>query len=339
MARPKSIYEIDPYNRLVVNDTGRKSLLPKFRTVLDGQFKISPNNDLYYHVKAPSSNTQDTPNQIKLKGEWSLTKDHDLRFTFDKSSRAPASSELTIQGQILDVKDNSLLFAVTTLSNTRTRTTYVLTLQGSWRADKNNRLTFQLRREHGKYDILTFSCAWEIGSNNQLIYKYEKAELLRKNRTTHTLIFKGRWDIKENLRISYLLGVDSESAITFNASASVFEKNYIKYQVSIGLSKNRRPTESSITLSGVWKLYRDTGLLFEIKYADGSVSSIVFGAAARLTERDTISFRLRDEIRNRDIGVELELSRKFLKGNGEAFLRFIKNKKEAAILAGAGWRW
>jgi hypothetical protein len=339
MPRPRSIYEIDPYNRLVVNDAGRKSLIPKFRIVLDGQFYTDHDNSLYYHVKAPVSGAQETPSQIKFKGVWSLTKDHTLRFTLDRSSRAPASGELTIEGEILDVNDNSLLFAVTTLSDTGTRTTYVLTLQGSWKVDENNRLTFQLRRERGIYDILTFNCAWEINDGNQLIYRYEKAELLRKKRTTHTLVFKGHWDIKENLRISYLLGVDSENAITFNASASVFEKNYVKYQVGIGLSGSRRPVRNSITLSGVWKVYKDTGLLFEVKYADGSVSSIVFGAEARLTDRDTISFRLRDEIRNRDIGVELELTRKFLKGDGEAFLRFIKDREEVAILAGAGWRW
>jgi hypothetical protein len=339
MIRSRSVYEVDPYNRLVVNDGGRDGLLPKFRTVTDGRFCIDEDNGLSYHIKAPVSGAQDIPSQIRFKGEWSLTKDHDLRFTFDRSSRTSSSGELTIQGEILDVNENSLLFSVTTLSKTGTETTYVLNLRGSWLADKNNRLAFQLKRELGKYDILTLNAAWEIGPGHELVYQYEKAELLRKKKTTHTLVFKGHWDIKENLKISYLLGAGSDSSFTFSASASVFEKNYIKYQVAIKVSGARKPAGTAITLSGVWKLSRDTGLLFEIRYADGSVSSIVFGAQARLTERDTLTFRLRNEIMNKDIGVELELQRKFLKGDGEAFLRFIKNRGEAAILAGAGWRW
>jgi len=33
-------YELDPYNRLILNRTGKKGRLTKFRRVLDGRFRI-----------------------------------------------------------------------------------------------------------------------------------------------------------------------------------------------------------------------------------------------------------------------------------------------------------
>lgn len=53
---------------------------------------------------------------------------------------------------------------------------------------------------------------------------------------------------------------------------------------------------------------------------------------------DKISFKLRNE-RNREIGGELKLTRKTLKGDGEAFLRFLKSKRETAVIVSAGFRW
>lgn len=38
--REKVTYESDPHNRLVITKNGRKNKLPRFRQVLDGQFKI-----------------------------------------------------------------------------------------------------------------------------------------------------------------------------------------------------------------------------------------------------------------------------------------------------------
>jgi hypothetical protein len=42
---------------------------------------------------------------------------------------------------------------------------------------------------------------------------------------------------------------------------------------------------------------------------------------------------------NRDIVSSVELSRNILKGDGEAFIRLLKSKGEAAIYAGSVWRW
>ena len=81
------------------------------------------------------------------------------------------------------------------------------------------------------------------------------------------------------------------------------------------------------------------GLVFEIEYEDKKVKALVFGADARLTDRDTVSFRLRCGPENDGLGIDLELSRKILEGDGEAFLRMLATCRESAIYAGAAWQW
>lgn len=332
-------YEIDPYNRLVINDSGKKSDLPKFRRVIDGRFKTDEDNNLSYHIKAPYPEDERVPRQIKLKGEWSLTDDHELCLTLDTLGRSTLGDRITLQGQILDVNKNSLLFAVTTTTKDGTRSTYALDLNGTWKADENNRLSFHVKREGGRYDILSFDGAWEIDKNHQIVYQYEKSRLVRKKRESHTLTFKGYWDIKDAVRISYLLGAGTDSSFDFNASAGIFKSNYIKYELGVGLSGRPDPVRRTVTLSGRWAIKRGSGLTFEIGYGNNKMRRLVFGADAMLTDKDTISFKLKNDTENKDMGVSLELSHKLLKGDGEAFMRLLRSNKESAVYVGAAWRW
>lgn len=332
-------YEIDPYNRIVVQGSGSDNDLPKFRKVLDGRFMTDKNNNLSYRIKTPVREDEGIPNQIMLRGEWSLTDDHELRLTLDKWGRKTFGDEIMLQGEILDVNENSLLFAMTTTTKENTRSTYVLNLGGSWKANGSNRLSFHVRKEKGRYDILTFSGAWEINKNHQIIYQYEKSRLVRKKRETHTLIFKGYWDIKDKMRISYVLSEDSNSRFDFETSAGIFKEGYIKYELGIGLADRTKPLIKTVTLYGRWSLKKDIGLIFEIEYENKNTKAIVFGADAKLTDNDTISFKLKDDTENKDIDVNLELSHKILKGDGEAFLRLLGSCGEGAIYAGAAWQW
>ena len=341
-------YEIDPHNRLVVKETIKKrkkeitrfkrTHLPRFRKVVDGHFKIDKGNTLTYHVKAPVPRDTSIPHQVKLKGKWSLTKSHDLRLTLDKWGRQTFGDQLTLQGNIIDVKKNSLLFAVTTRTKEATKSTRILKLQGSWQADKNNRLGFWVRKEEGRHDILTFNGMWKINKNHQIIYRYEKAELIRRHKKIHTIIFKGHWDIKDKARISYVIDRNTNSIFHFQTSLGIFKDNYIKYEVGIKLSDRPKPTRKTITLFGKWKLKKNIGLIFEVEYGDKKVQAIVFGGEAKLTDKDTVSFRLKNNL-NKDITANLKLSRKILKGDGETFVRALKSKRESAVFVGGGWRF
>jgi hypothetical protein len=332
-------YEIDPYNRLVVSGSGKSSGLPKFRRVIDGRFSLDKGNNLSYRVKSPLPEDGNIPHQIKLKGEWSLTDDHDLRLTLDGQGRQTFGDRITLQGEILDVNKNSLLFAVTTTTKDNTGSTYLLDLAGTWKADENNRLSFNVKKEDGRYDILSFNGIWEINKNHQIIYQYEKARLIRKKRELRALIFKGYWDIKDAVRVSYLLGKGTDSSFDFRTSAGIFREKYIKYELGIGSTGRTDPVRRTVTLFGRWSLKKDAGLIFEIEYENKKTKRIIFGAEARLTDKDTVSFKLKNDMENKDIGVDLELSRKILKGDGEAFLRLLKSNRESAVYAGAAWRW
>ncbi len=93
-----------------------------------------------------------------------------------------------------------------------------------------------------------------------------------------------------------------------------------------------------VTLFGKWKIKKGIGLVFEIEREDGKIQAIVFGAEAKLTDKGTVSFNLRNSL-NKEIGAELELSHDILGRDGQAFLRLLKSKQESTILAGVGWRW
>ena len=333
-------YEVDPHNRLIIKKTGKRTRVERFRQVLDGKFRVSADNSLTYHIKAPTREGVGAPHQVKLKGKWLLDKNHNLEFTLDKVRSQVSGDKLTLQGEILGVDKNSLLFSVTTRTEKSSQSIYALKLEGSWQADKNNRLCFRVKKEQGRDDILTFDGIWQIGKNYQLIYQYTKAKLSRSQREIHTLIFKGYWDIRDKTRLSYVLERGSGQSCSFNfrTSVGVFKDRYIKYRLGIGLTHRQEPVEKTITFFGSWKVNKATGLTFEVEYEKRRVQSIVFGAEVELTDKDTLLFNLRNDV-NKGLGVELKLSHKFLKGSGEAFLRAIKTRGETAILVGAGGRW
>jgi len=331
-------YEVDPRNRLVISDTGKKTKLPRFRQVLSGRFKTDKNNSLFYLIKAPAPQGARIPHQIKLQGNWFLTDDHNLQLTLNKWGRQTLGDKLTLQGRILDVRKNSLLFSVTTKTKENVQSTYILKLAGTWQADKHNRLTFRIKRGQGRDDFLTFKGAWEINKQHQVIYRYEKAQLIRKQKRIHTLTFKGYWDIKDKARLYYVLDKRSDSVFAFKTDLGIFKDKYIRYKVGIGVLDKGEPRTRVITLYGTWKIKKGIGLTFEIEYENKKIHAIVFGAKAKLTPKDKISFKLRNE-RNKKIGEELKLSHKILKGDGESFLRFLKSKDETAVIIGEGFRW
>ncbi|MDD3905799.1 MAG: hypothetical protein PHS46_04600 [Candidatus Omnitrophica bacterium] len=323
-------YEVDPYNRLVIADDGSTGDLPKFRQAIDGQFKLDEYNNLSYRVKAPLSEGDDIPHQVDIGGSWRLGDKHELRLAVEQASRKTFGDEITLQGDILDVDKNSLLFSITTRTKAGGRSTYIMALKGVWKADENNRLSFYARRENGNTDALVFNGAWEINKNHQIVYRYEK---------THELVFKGHWDIKEKFRLTYLMDVNSSSAFEFKVGAGVMKEDYIAYEAGIGFQRGLKKIKKRITLYGAWKLKKDTGLVFEIEYESGEFYSILFGADCALGRGGVVSFKLKEGVSGRDLGMSVKLSRDILGGDGELFMRALASRRELAVYAGAAWRF
>ena len=335
--REKIKYEIDPYNRLVAIDESLS--LPKQRRVIEGLFAMGRDNSLEYRIKSPAGSSENIPYQVKLRGSWSLTANHDLRFSIDKSAGGASGDALTIAGDIIDAKRDALLFSVTTKRGEGMSTTYVLEVAGHWQSDRNNRLSFRVKRAKDRYDTLLFEAGWELDQNNEIIYRYEKSQLRRRLKVLRCLTLHGQWNIGGNGVLAYEMDAKSNSTLRFKASLGICGQDYIKYEVGIVLASRLRPVKRTITLFGAWRLKRGSALFFDVECSDGTIYSISFSAEARLTPRDTISFKLKDEFGRNDLGMRFELNHALLEGDGNAFLRVMRLRGESAVFIGAGLRW
>ncbi len=304
-AREKITYEIDPHNRLIAKKTGKASGVKRHRQILDGRFKIGKGNSLTYHVK--KSSRSDTPQQVKLSGRYSLERDRDLVLTLNKWSNQVEGNKLIIKGQLLDAKDDELSFIVGTRDSRRNASIYILKLSGAWRADKHNRLSFNVTRKRGAANDLTLKGAWKLNNNNEIAYTHSKARLKTKEKIKNALAFKGRWDITEKNRISYILNKEIDSCFDFKVAFIRARKSGLEYKIGIGAT----PATKKMTLSGAWKLSKKTGLSFEIPCRGGRVQGIAFGVKRRLGKDGTLEFKLKDRR-----GKELETSQGFFAGVG-----------------------
>ena len=322
-------YEVDPHNRLIYEKTGEESEVPGFRTVLDGSFEIDENNYVTYHVK--KSQRSDIPQQVKLRGGWSLDKEHNLVLTLDKWGNQIAGNKLTVESELIDAKDNRLSFAVTSKDSEGNDHIYIVKLGGRWQADEYNRLSFNIEKEKGITDRITLQGAWEVNQQNELIYTYEKSA---RGKETKTITLKGYCDITERYRIKYVLNKEIESEFDFKVSVGKPVGRGLEYEIGVGAS----PSKKTITLFGNWKVNKKMGLLFEMPYAEGKINSVIFGAWGKLDKNLNLEMRLENKI-GEDLGIDVKLSRRILEGQGEAFIRALRSQKEVSIVAGVGFRW
>jgi hypothetical protein len=248
--KERVLYEVDPHNRLVIKKSGRASNLKRFRKVVEGRFKTDTENKLYYEVSKPSQS--DVPQKIKFSGEYSLDKSHNLIYRLDKWGDQYAGNRLRLKGGIIDAKSNEIVFLISSKE-----ASYTMSLRGAWHADKNNRLSFGVEKEGDKPDELAFFNAWKIGRNNEIIYRYGRDSSIALN---------GTWDIKDKATLSYVLDKDMRSGFDFRVSAGQMvprkEKSYLKFDVSIDISKRKR-INRKIIFCGTCRLSEDKEILLE----------------------------------------------------------------------------
>ncbi len=315
-------YEVDPFNRLVI---------PRFRTILDGKFQISKGNFLSYRVKNPSSSPIQ---QLKLSGNWTLDKDYNLVLILNKENNQRQGDKLTLTGEIIDVKGDELVFSLSTKDYGQGTRFYLLKLGGRWQVDKYNRMTFLVSKETGIVDTLTFLGSWEVNRQNQLTYTYSKVDLKTKDKLIRLITFKGYWDINEKNRLSYVLNKEINSRLDFRVSLGKPVNRGLQYEIGIGAGGARK----KILLFGSWKLNERIGLTFEIPAEGGRNQSILLGATCKLDKGYNLELKLKNT-RHEDMGIDLKLSRTFLKGLGQAYIEALKEGREISLVAGMGFRW
>jgi hypothetical protein len=325
MPGTKIRYEVDPFNRLVKDTAG-------LRRVLDGEFKIGRGNSLSYLVK--SSLGSGAPQELKLRGKWSLNKEHNLVFTLDKENTQVSGSKLTLRGEIIQARADKIEFSISSRDSNGQAHLYLLSLSGVWQADKYNRLKFLAQRKQEAFDELTLSSTWEVNRRNELTYTYIKERLKTKEKSRHQLTFAGYWEITRKLRLIYQLDKTLGSYFDFSASLAEPLPRGLRYEIGVGL----RPKTKKITLFGSWRLNPRVGLEFEMPTEQGKIRAIVFGANVRLAPGRLLELKLKNSL-NQPLGLTLKLSQTLFKDQGEAFIQALKEGKEISLRAGLGFRW
>lgn len=272
-----------------------------------------------------------------LRGSWRLGKRHELQY---RRRRDGGEEEVMLSGALFEAKPTGLVLRVLEQSQSGEIVHRLLTLRGRWQADAKNRLSFLVERERGLEDRLTFSGAWQLDGNNGLLYRFDRVDLRTKSHRTHTLTFRGHWDLDGARRLAYVLDQTSDSTFRFRGAfqtgSLAAKEGKIRYQLGVEAEGKKRL--KTVTLFGKWKLSKDLSLELEVPYADGSARGIRFGAAYAFDHSSALIGRLTTQ-KGRPLGLELILTKEFLRGQGEAFVRLKRSLEEQAVEGGVRFKW
>ncbi|PIQ86096.1 MAG: hypothetical protein COV73_05085 [Candidatus Omnitrophica bacterium CG11_big_fil_rev_8_21_14_0_20_43_6] len=226
--------------------------------------------------------------------------------------------------------DALVIETIQTESKTRRQHLRILRFKGTWHANQQNELCFEVASRKGPPQTYTFKGTWKINNNQQIKYTLAGGH--------NTLLFKGHWQITSQNRLTYLLEGSSTSRFEFKVqleSPTLFpKKGQIRYRLGTGIRRSRLAKGAPIvTLYGEWKFGRNLGLIFEMDYGQGRVRAMEFGAKVTF-ERNNLIFTLKNEL-GQPLGITLTMTHKFLKSfDAEAFIRLTSRQQEQGAEAG-----
>ena len=233
---------------------------------------------------------------------------------------------IAVEGDLLVIETIQTLEGDTlTGAPTRLR---ILKLKGTWRANEENELCFDVALHKGATETYTFKGAWKINQNQQIEYSSGDGPDI--------LTFKGFWDISSANRLVYALEGSSSSRFEFKVqleSPSFYPKEgQIRYRIGIGVRENRLTVpDQVIILYGEWKFSRTLGLVFEMEYLRGVIQALKFAAELDFTKNDQISFNLTVK-EGEPLGFNVVFTHDFIKQHdAQAFVRLKKIREEYAV--------
>jgi len=334
-------YEIDNLNRLIISKPYSPNSPLRKKTIVEGYFKSDKNKLSYYIESRDKKIKGEIPlHKIVFSGKWSLVKDHNLRFTLNKSLTQIFGNTLELKGEIIKVDTRGLTFRLRKRTTPTKRNIEDIYLSGFWQADSNNRLVLNIRRRKEKDNMgnLIFEGVWSLNKKNQLIYRYERAGLKAKQKAEKTIIFNGYWQPGKR-RLTYQLKNCRDSFFSFKASIRTSslraDKDKIKYEVGIEYKTKRNRKKKiirQINLFGRWKIRKDLSLDFEMKYPEEKFKALNFGSTWYIKNDKEIAAKLKNK-KGEDIGFEVCFTKRFLK-DSEFFARISKNSKNKKIETG-----
>ncbi len=278
---------------------------------------------------------------IVAEGKWSLTSGHQLIYTVRRSKRLEGRQRLNLRTELIEARANALVFLLAAQGKDNNYQFKRLELKGKWRTDKYNRLQFLVKKLNNRFDTLTFQGAWGL-KRNTLVYTCKQESIKTKKKITRTLRFKGFWEINQRNRLTYILDAKNQSIFEFKAYLEtpnlIGKQGVIKYRVGIGARTSKAFKEKVISLYGVWKLERKTGVSLVIDYADRKAKAIKFGAFVRIKPKGKLELNLKTRA-GKDLGISLTFSQRFLKTNAEWFLKLIREAKGPGFKIGINIPW
>ncbi len=271
-----------------------------------------------------------------LKGRWTLGKNHEVLYRGEDETE----EEVRLKATLIAAEAGLLVLGLTQKKTDRRIETHLLKLSGIWQADSKNRLTFEIEKESGRRDILTFTGSWEVSKTHEIIYTWETTRLKTKTKILRELAIKGHWDLAEKNRLTYYVGGDSQNALhfrgTFQSRSLLAKDGEIRYQVGVEIRGKRKL--QTVVLSGVWKFSHRLSLFFEIEYSDASRRKINFGGTVLLTRNSEIEILLMSKD-GEPLGAEVIFTRDFFGKDGRFFVRLKKTLEESAAEAGVALTW
>ena len=272
-----------------------------------------------------------------IKGRWELGPGHRLAYRRDEDSRL---EELEFETSLIAAEPEALVLSVSGKQKDGKMVTRTARLGGAWRLNERNQIEFEVERKSGPNDVLTFRGSWKVDDQNEIIYTWRRTTGKRKTTELGTLTFKGFWSLSGNQRLTYTLEGASDETFRFTGAfqtkSILAKKGEIRYQLGATLEGKRRAR--TLTLFGKWKLSDKLELVFEIESEKGRKSELRFGAEYQFTKDLACAAKLTGR-QGEPLGVELILTRDFLDGNAEAFVRLRKTAAESAVEGGVTVPW
>ena len=252
-------FSINKDHQLILKDLS----LPKSYAI-KGKFVIDSKNRLIFLVNQSRAwkRQHHLSDKITFKGVWTLNRNHDLRIILNKKENRFKGKKITFRTQLLDYRDNTLLFTIKSKENRSIARIRLLKVRGDLHLDRYNRLTFIIKKPK-RPDVLMFSGAWKLNRNQEIVYEYQKL----KTKTKRKIVLKGFWGITSRNRLRYYLAGSNKEFLDFKVSCQSPSlhpsQRAIKYRLEVGAGKRKK--KKVITLRGEWKIKRNLALEFIMK--------------------------------------------------------------------------
>ena len=315
-------YALDDKNRLVITPRGKGSI------AAHGRFTIDDRNRL--HFSADGFGREEV-----FEGTWHLDGNHDLVLRLAKGSSRDAAGTLTFKGTLISAQADALIFEIASRDSGGLLHVQLLKLSVVWFADSANRLCFTARQSENS---VALESGWQLNDNQQIVYRYEKFDLVRKDRVEETLAFEGYWRLQDARKLTYYLGCSSEAKFEFRAQVetpTIYpQRGLIKYRLGAGARQMRSTGERILCFYGSWKISRALRLNFSMDCGSAGTRTYEFSSDIIFSGRGTVTFALKDT-GGRPLGLEVIFTHRFIKlSDGQVYLRLEALRGQYGAYAG-----